>query len=121
MLLTDRIWAVLNRVAYLARSHMWGVELRGAGALLQFRARCGAQGMQGGRKFYVSAHATDSEIIQTALLAVLAFEEHEAREAFRVDGIAAFSPHWPIDALVAAADEIERAGRWDQRSARAGE
>lgn len=46
-----------------------------------------------GRKWYLSPHMTDSEVIQTALLAVLQAEEHEARERFRVDGQAIYGPH----------------------------
>lgn len=54
---------------------------------------------QHGRKWRLSAHMTDSEVVQTALAAVLAFEEHEAREAFRYRGLAIFSPHWNVDRL----------------------
>lgn len=53
-----------------------------------------------GRKWYVSPHATDSEIVQTALMAVIAAEEHEAREHFLVDGQAIFGPHHDVNALI---------------------
>lgn len=55
---------------------------------------------QSGRKWYVSRHATDSEVIQTALKAALASAEHEVRERFRVDGVLPYGPHMDIDALV---------------------
>lgn len=55
---------------------------------------------QSGRKWYVSRHATDSEVIQTALKAALASAEHEVRERFRVDGVLPYGPHMDVDALV---------------------
>lgn len=57
---------------------------------------------QTGRKWYVSSHATRSEVVQTLLKAVLTAEEHEAREQFRYDGVAIFGPHLDVDAMVAA-------------------
>ena len=53
-----------------------------------------------GRKWYLSPYMTHSELIQTALAAVLAIEEHEAREAFRYKGQAVFGPHFNAEALV---------------------
>lgn len=47
---------------------------------------------QYGRKWYMSQHMTDSEIIQTIFLAVTVWEEHERRERFRLDGKAIFGP-----------------------------
>lgn len=52
------------------------------------------------RKWFLSRHATESEVIQTALKAVLTAEEHEVREHFLVDGYAAFGPHFDVDRLV---------------------
>ena len=43
---------------------------------------------------------TKSEIVQTALMAVLAAEEHETREAFLYRGQRIFSPHYDVDQLV---------------------
>jgi len=53
-----------------------------------------------GRKWLLSQHMTDSEIVQTALLAVLVCEEHEARERFRYRGAAIFGPHQDVEDLV---------------------
>ena len=58
---------------------------------------------QRGRKWRLSAHMTDSEVVQTAFAAVLAWEEHEAREAFHFRDIPVFSPHFCIEDLVALA------------------
>jgi hypothetical protein len=52
-----------------------------------------------GRKWRVSMHMTRSEIVQTALKAVLAAEEHEARERFLYHGRAIFGPHMNVDRL----------------------
>lgn len=57
------------------------------------------QGLQYGRKWRISAHMTKSEIVQTCLKAVLAAEEHEAREFFLYKRESIFSPHYDVDAL----------------------
>lgn len=56
-----------------------------------------------GRKWYVSLHSTEGEIIQTCLKAVITAMEHEAREKFTYKGVALFQPHINIEALVEAA------------------
>ena len=53
----------------------------------------------GGRKWRMSMHMTRSEIVQTALKAVLTAEEHEARERFLYRGRAVFGPHLDVEAL----------------------
>lgn len=53
----------------------------------------------GCRKWLISSHAVKSEVIQTALLAVLTAEEHEAREHFRYCGVSVFGPHFDVDAI----------------------
>ncbi len=59
-----------------------------------------------GRKWLLSQHMTEGEVVQTALMACLAAEEHEAREAFRYKGKALFGPHLAVEALLANADEV---------------
>ena len=54
------------------------------------------------RKWYLSKHMTENEIVQTALAAVLMAEEHEAREAFAYKGVNLFHPHIEIAALMRA-------------------
>lgn len=61
-----------------------------------------------GRKWRMSMHMTKSEIVQTALKAVLTAEEHEARERFRFRGRAIFGPHLNIETLWEIADRQER-------------
>src|SRR5262249_47435499 len=52
------------------------------------------------RKWMLSEHMTDGEIVQTALKAVLTALEHEAREKFTYRRAAIFDPHYDIDRLV---------------------
>jgi hypothetical protein len=62
---------------------------------------------QNGRPWLVSPDATRSEVVQTALKAVLTAEEHEAREQFFYQGSAIFGPHLDVDALLRVADELD--------------
>lgn len=52
-----------------------------------------------GRKWRVSMHMTESEIVQTALKAALTAEEHETREKFLYNGRAIFGPHFSVARL----------------------
>lgn len=67
-----------------------------------------------GRKWRLSEHMTKSEVVQTALKACIAFEEHEVREAFTYKNKAIFGPHLSIDKLV------EFCGLPDNKSKRTG-
>lgn len=53
-----------------------------------------------GRKWLLSEHMGDGEIVQTAWLAVLTALEHEAREVFTYRGQSIFDPHFNIEKLV---------------------
>lgn len=100
-----RVMTLLEDVVY--RHWDFRVGLMGDGAYLQCKFLVGHQGqVQFGRKWYVSSHATDSEIIQTALAAVLAAVEHEAREHFLYRGQAVFGPHIHIDARLDVREEV---------------
>lgn len=52
-----------------------------------------------GRKWFISQHATKSEIVQTAFKALLTALEHEAREKFLYRGRPILDPHYDVDAL----------------------
>ena len=52
-----------------------------------------------GRKWFLSPHMTKSELVQTALKAVLTATEHEVRERFLYRGVSVFDPHYDVDAL----------------------
>lgn len=98
----------------LVRYKSWVIaafpETDGPGAYLQVRfnapdyskdrpGRANPAVAQAGRKWRLSEHMTKSEIVQTALMAVLAAEEHEIREQFRYKGSAIFGPHFDVDRL----------------------
>ena len=51
------------------------------------------------RKWFLSYHMTDTEIVSTALVATLMAVEHEAREEFKWDGVAVFNSHTDIHSL----------------------
>ena len=52
-----------------------------------------------GRKWTLSWHMTDSEVVQTCWLAAKTAMEHELRETFRWEGQPIFRPHFDIKAL----------------------
>lgn len=52
-----------------------------------------------GRKWLMSEHMTNGEIVQTALAAVIMAYEHEIREMFKYKGESIFDPHYDIDQL----------------------
>ena len=60
------------------------------------------------RKWYVSIHATESEVVQTALLCVLQAEEHEAREAFHYKHAACFSPYIAVQSHIMVSSHLEK-------------
>lgn len=53
-----------------------------------------------GRKWFLSRHMTDGEIVQTVFKACLTAQEHEMRERFLYKGAAIFDPHYDIEKLV---------------------
>jgi len=57
-----------------------------------------------GAKLQVSKYSTESELVQKALGAVLAFSEHEIREHFSYRGVHLFNPHIDVRAHMEIAD-----------------
>lgn len=53
-----------------------------------------------GRRWLLSPYSCESEIVQTALMAIMAAEEHEARERFRYKGVRVFNPHIDVKWLL---------------------
>jgi hypothetical protein len=54
-----------------------------------------------GRLWVVRDDATEHEVVQTMLRAVLDWSEHEVRESFRYKGKAVFGPHQDLEQLLA--------------------
>ena len=55
-----------------------------------------------GRKWLLSPYMVTSEIVSTAFLAFLTFEEHECREQFTYKGVTVYGPHWNVEDIVEA-------------------
>lgn len=53
-----------------------------------------------GRKWYLSEHMTDDEIVKTVYAAFRMAVEHEVLEGFTVDGVRVFNPHTPFTELL---------------------
>ena len=60
-----------------------------------------------GGKAYISQWATDSEVFQTIFGLYKAYEEHEVREFFKVDGKRVFGPHIDTMALAEVCDRLD--------------
>jgi hypothetical protein len=68
-----------------------------------WEARCAKTGMPvlvTSRRWWISPEMTESELVQTALLAALTAEEHETREHFTYQGKRVFNPHVSIQGLL---------------------
>lgn len=100
-----RFEEVLSRVSL---PHGWVLLVRKDGNrdYLQIEDRAAACNVTGaplpwrGRKWFLSPHMTDGEIVQTAFAATMAAVEHETRETFTYRGHAIFDPHYDIERLV---------------------
>ena len=87
--------ALINVVqSCTSEGHVLVVGVDGERPYLQVLGRGG-----NGRKWFLSHHMTESEVVQTALAAVLAFVEHEAREGFEWHGRKIFGPHFDVKQL----------------------
>jgi hypothetical protein len=101
----DVVYTAAIEVAYKDWTALVGRQAEGFYVQWRFNAPCNSTGgdvVQKGRKWYVSPHATKSEVVQTLLKAALAAEEHEAREQFLYKGRAVYGPHPDVDVLWAA-------------------
>lgn len=94
--------AILSNVSYKDWTFRVGVE--GKDFWLQVIMWSGVTAY-GGRKWRLSTHMTRSEVVQTALKAILTAEEHEARERFKYRGEAVYGPHLDVEALYEIAHE----------------
>lgn len=52
-----------------------------------------------GRKWRLSRHMTNSEVVQTAFKAILTALEHEARELFRYRGVPVLHGHFDMEQI----------------------
>lgn len=111
MNLDDNVSYVLKMVRYKKFRWHWDEERQLLYATFDAWDPSYPQGLykpQTTRKWFISEHATRSEIIQTMLKCVLTAEEHEAREQFLVDGRAIYGPHISSDVLWAVCNATDK-------------
>lgn len=101
-----RLAAIRATLAALRYKPGWHLEAGAKGATLYLQVRYDGSGAYGaepwtGRKWLLSEHMTTTEVVNTALTAVLAAEEHETRELLTYRGVAVFDPHESVEARVA--------------------
>lgn len=73
-----------------------------------WKAKCVKTGSEvdvTGRKWILSEHMTESELVCTALKAALTCEEHETREHFTYEGKRVFNPHINVRRLLEICDD----------------
>lgn len=114
MLDRDKLNTILGNVEYqdwafrvLPANEGWNVQVAFFAEDNNAPMGMGKLVAQYGRKWYVSRFATESEVVQTALKAILTALEHEAREQFKYKGRALFGPHLDVNALMEIADKTQ--------------
>lgn len=101
--MTDYAWLdVLQDVADLVYYNDWsfGVKEDSDGPYLQISFLADGE-VQLCRKWRVYRSMNASEFVRTCWMAVLAAEEHEARESFRYRGVRVMTPHVDFDKIAA--------------------
>jgi len=86
-------------VGYFAGSHIVYLQHR----YMRKDAISGKDEWGYGRKWHISEHATESEIVLTALKAAVTNAEHEVREDFEYKGARIFHPHVDVNVLAETA------------------
>lgn len=97
-------------------SYEFDLELRGEVLLMSATyfendINTGIPEKQRTRKWFVSEHATESEIVQTALKCILTSAEHNVREHFSYCGMPVFGPHINVQkvlSLVRSEESIDK-------------
>lgn len=99
----DRFREVLKRVAFPGFGFVVHSEESRAFLQIECIGKCNHTGEPlnwKSRKWILSIHMTDGEIVQTAFKAVLTAMEHEVREQFTYRGVSIFDPHYDLEKLV---------------------
>ncbi len=97
-----RICALVAQITY--KDWTFYLDARAGGLLLQIRflapdVHTGEPAMQYCRKWYISSHSTDNEVIRTCFLAVQTAEAHELAEQFHYRGVRVANPHLDIASI----------------------
>jgi hypothetical protein len=100
-----RVWDVLKEVTFPDFKYV--LKHNNGGYYLQIECQGAADNVTTeptswkGRKWLLSMHMTDSEVVTTAFKATLTAIEHETREQFKYMGQSIFDPHYDVRQLVA--------------------
>jgi hypothetical protein len=105
-------WTLSTLQAFVQRIHFEGYGFRvlekGDGFLLQGEyteddVETRNPELQRTRKWYISPHMTQTEVVDTCFALCERSMRHRCREHFTFDGLRIFSPHIPLHARVAFA------------------
>lgn len=104
----NRLAAIVERCEYPVFSFVTGMDGDAEAPQYWLRVECndgfctktGEPMNWCGRKWRLSQHMTDGEIVFTAFKALLTALEHEAREMFKFDGVTVADPHVDVHKLV---------------------
>jgi hypothetical protein len=110
-----RVSKMLQRITYKDGYRLiFEVDKKDPAGRFYFQVECDRpdiftkeMGVGRGGKAYLSEHMTDSELARLAFGLFAAYEEHEAREWFQVDGVAVFGPHIALDALLEVGTRLD--------------
>lgn len=99
----DKIREVVKRCAF--QEYIFDVHLDGRGEIFLQASYMEADTVTGviesqlTRRWFISPHMTDSEIVRTAFKCIITSMEHRTREWFTYKGRAIFGPHFDVDVL----------------------
>lgn len=98
----SRVKEIIDRIRY--KDWEFLVMEKGDGFLIQatfmgIDVETGKVELQKCRKWYVSPHSCDSEIVRSVFLAVRQAEEHELCENFIYKGQQVYNPHLDMDMM----------------------
>jgi hypothetical protein len=105
----EEIKEIINQITY-KRGWKIMVSIDGARPVLQVEFQ-GADAVTGKietqkcRKWYLSYHMCNNELVGTAFKAIQAAEEHETREFFRYKNVRVMNPHFSYDDIVLLVEE----------------
>lgn len=107
----ERIREVVKRCAF--QEYIFDVHLDGRGEIflqasyLEPDTVTGVIDTQVTRRWFISPHMTDSEIVRTAFKCIITSMEHRAREWFTYRGRSIFGPHFDVEALYRVCEQKE--------------
>jgi hypothetical protein len=110
----EEVRAIIDSIEFVDRK--FRVEPLGGGFFLQVQymeadINTGVMAQQNARKWYVSAHSTETEVVETAFKACRVSMDHVLKEHFTYKGRRVYSPHFDIKARLELCDAKRFDGR----------